>query len=192
MYEIVCSMRSIGSSQRQLSRLGTVLALAGAALVGLLTLAGPADSSAARPSPPAPAAAEPVQGATRATGATSWRLVLERLSDWREQAWAQGRAALLRRVYDPSSLVLRKDAFMLSRYVDRGLRVRGVDLAFGRVKLQRRQHGTVWLQVTDQLGPAAAVSANGRRIALPRDEPSRHLIVLRRRAAHWRILAVRP
>ncbi len=133
------------------------------------------------------------RGPSRPSGSSAhWRQVLNQLSRLRAEAWQRGRPALLRKVYDPSAFVLRKDAYMLSRYVDRGLRVRGVRLAFGRVRVQRRQDTTVWLRVTDQLASAVAVGPAGRRIALPQDRPSRHLLVLRRRSGRWWILAVRP
>jgi hypothetical protein len=138
-----------------------------------------------------PTAAEPGQHGRLLAAGAQWRPVLERLSRLRAAAWRSGSTDLLRRVYDPAAQVLRKDASSLNEYVERGLRVRGARSVFGRVKVQRREGGTVWLRVTDQLAHAVALSRSGRRIRLPYDQPSRHVIVLHRRAGQWRILVVR-
>ncbi len=80
---------------------------------------------------------------------------------------------------------------MLRKYAARGLSVRGVSLAFGSVRVARRSPGVVTLRVVDQLQAATAVDKRGRRLDLPRDRPTRHVIELRRFRGGWRIADVR-
>lgn len=61
---------------------------------------------------------------------------------------------------------------------------------FGPVRVLRRTQGSVRLRVTDQLWPAVAVRPNGQRFELPHDRPTRHILVLRRRANRWCIAEV--
>jgi hypothetical protein len=119
-----------------------------------------------------------------------WYLVLRRLSDARAAAWRQGEPRLLRSVYEPSTRPLLRDQAMLRQYVDRGLRVRGVRLAFRAVQVVHLDPRTAVLAVTDQLGRAVAVTGAGRRIELPRDRPSRQTLVLHRNRHQWRVAEV--
>ena len=80
---------------------------------------------------------------------------------------------------------------MLREYAARGLLVRGVSLAFGAVEVAHRAPGVVKLRVVDQLRPATAVDQQGRRLDLPRDDPTSHSIELRRFRNDWRIADVR-
>jgi hypothetical protein len=80
---------------------------------------------------------------------------------------------------------------MLADYSRRDLRVRGVRLEFGRVRLVGQTRGVVHLRVIDRLGPMTAVSSIGLRDALPRDRATRHDVVLRRTSRGWRIASVR-
>lgn len=123
--------------------------------------------------------------------AERWRHVLERLSRVRSVAWRRDDPQLLRRVYDPAASALVKDQRRLRRYADRGLSVRGARLEFGPVRVLRRTPGVVQLRVIDQLRPAVAVGPNGQRFELPHDRPTRHSLVLHRRAGRWRIAEVR-
>ncbi len=155
-------------------------------------------------------AAEPVAASTAAqlripTGADSpparaarmihdepsgWRHVLGRLDAIRSRAWLHQAPQLLRRVYVPGARVLRLDRAMLVGYQQRGLRVRGVHLTFESVRVRSRSPGRVRLDVVDTLGPMTALGRGGRQ-ALPRDNPSRHVVVLARGAAGWRIAGIR-
>jgi hypothetical protein len=117
--------------------------------------------------------------------------VLGRLDAARAAAWLRGDLAMLGRVYLTRSAALRRDQRTLSEYLDRGLVVRGVHLRIARVRLLARRPGLVTLRVVDRLGAMTAVDTDGERMRLPRDQPTRHLLVLRRAVDRWRIAAVR-
>lgn len=120
-----------------------------------------------------------------------WRSVLADLDRLRARAWQTGRPVLLRRVYTASSPELVRDQAMLREYVDRGLTVGGVRLAFGEVRVARGGPGVVHLRVVDQLRPVTAWDSAGNRFALPRDRPTRHTILLRHGSSGWRVADVR-
>jgi hypothetical protein len=136
--------------------------------------------------PPPTAAAVP-----RLTTPDDWRRILERLDDRRGRAWQAGRPAALRRVYTPSSPTLRADSAMLAAYQDRGLQPRGVRLEFTAVQLVNRGPAMVVLAATDRLAPMRVRTAAGVVARLPSDQPTAHLIVLRRVDGRWKIAAVR-
>jgi hypothetical protein len=123
--------------------------------------------------------------------ANRWSAVLGRLDAARAAAWLRGDLAMLGRVYLTRSAALRRDQRTLSEYLDRGLVVRGVHLRIARVRLLARRPGLVTLRVVDRLGAMTAVDTDGERMRLPRDQPTRHLLVLRRAVDRWRIAAVR-
>lgn len=136
------------------------------------------------------------QAAPRRTGRTAgaatphWHRVLDRLSRMRAAAWRHGRPGQLRSVYAPAAHELTRDQTMLRHYTDRNLRVQGARLMFERVRLVRRGPHFVVLRAIDQLAPTVAVDRHGERLRLPRDEPTRHIIELRRTSAGWRIASV--
>ena len=123
--------------------------------------------------------------------ATRWAAVLHRLDAARAVAWLHGDPTLLGRVYVTPSPALRRDQRALRGYLRRGLVVRGVRLRFARVRLLTRRPGLVTLRVVDRLGAMTAVDVDGERRRLPRDQPTRHLLMLRRTVDRWRIAAVR-
>jgi hypothetical protein len=137
-----------------------------------------------RPTPagiPAPGERDPI---------ARWRAVLAELNETRARAWHLGRPALLTEVYVPGSAALRADRTSLERYVSRGLRVHGARLQLGSVTVQRHDTAEVTLVVVDRLGPASVVTAAGQREPLPRDQPTRHRIALRRVNHSWRIATI--
>ena len=84
------------------------------------------------------------------------------LADWdrrRADAWSQGDVDALRGLYVTGSRTGREDAAMLSAYVDRGLRVRGLTTQVLRAEVLRRDAGAVVLSVTDRMRGAVAVAA---------------------------------
>ncbi|MBA2558940.1 MAG: hypothetical protein H0V07_03485 [Propionibacteriales bacterium] len=119
-----------------------------------------------------------------------WRRVLGRLDDTRATAWGTADPALLAAVYTPGSPALSLDRRMLADYRGRGLRVCGVHLVFGRIRVTSRGPGVVRLRVVDRLGRVSAVGDNGTRRPLPRDQASVHRLVLRRVALTWRIASI--
>jgi hypothetical protein len=123
--------------------------------------------------------------------AATWSAVLRRLDAARAAGWLRGDVAILGRVYVTPSSALRRDRRALSGYLHRGLVVRGVHLRFVRVRRVARRPGLVTLDVVDRLGTVSAVDVDGERMRLPRDQPTRHLLVLRRAVDRWRIAAVR-
>ena len=60
-----------------------------------------------------------------------------------------------------------------------------------RVRVVARSASRVELDVTERLAQAWAIAPTGESIRLPRDEPSRHQVVLTGGAGRWRIASVR-
>jgi hypothetical protein len=58
-----------------------------------------------------------------------------------------------------------------------------------RVEVRARTPYRLVLGVTDRVAGGVAVPG---RVALPRDRPTRHVIVLRRVAGEWRVSSVSP
>jgi len=114
------------------------------------------------------------------------------LRDWdrrRAEAWAAGDVATLRSLYTRRSTAGARDASRLSRWVDRGLRVRRIQTQVLRARVLERRRGLLVLSVTDRIARAVAV---GRRstIRLPDDAPSTWRITMRRVAGEWRVVSV--
>ena len=92
----------------------------------------------------------------------------------------------LRRLYTRGSAAGERDVRLLERYLDRGLRVRGMGVQVLAVDVRRSDGDVLGLVVTDRLVGAVA-TGRGLRVRLPEDEPSRHLVTLRRSGSHWRV-----
>jgi hypothetical protein len=150
-------------------------------------LAGAADLMPPR-RPPTPLAHTSAQASDGARG--RWVRVLRELDQRREQAWRLGNARRLGAVYLPHTATLSRDRAMLDAYASRGFRVADARLSFLRVRLIDREAGKVVLRTVDELSPATAKHDDGRSLALPRDLPSQHVIVLERRGHEWRIGSV--
>ncbi len=140
--------------------------------------------------PPSPASTEQTREGAESGAEGRWARALRELDQRRAGAWRLGRADQLAAVYVPTSHALTRDQAMLGAYAARGLRVDGASLSFMRVRLIRRDGRTVTLRTVDQLQRAVARRDDGQRVALPRDRPSRHVIVLERSPAGWRVAAV--
>lgn len=144
--------------------------------------------------PERPAGTTPAAAAVVAPGARQVDVVravgsLAVLRDWdraRAEAWAAGDVRALRRLYVPGSSAGERDAAMLRRWTDRGLRVRGMTMQVLSVELRRRTERTLVLVVTDRLARAEAVGRSGR-IRLPRDGASTRRLVFRDRGGRWRL-----
>ncbi len=121
---------------------------------------------------------------------TRWLSVVSGLDAVRERAWRTGRPALLRTVYVEGSLLLERDQRMLHAYAERGLRVSGASLELKRIRVVARQPGVVRLVLVDELDRLVAWARSGATRQLPDDQPSRHLLELRREAGGWQIAAV--
>ena len=117
--------------------------------------------------------------------------MLDRLDAHRARAYATGRPRLLLRVYLPRSRVLARDRHMILAWTRRGAAVEGVRLRVLDVSRLPSPGRSVRLRVVDRLSPATARLASGEWIALPHDQPTEHVIVLRRTSDGWRIAASR-
>lgn len=107
----------------------------------------------------------------------------------RAEALANGNLTDLRSVYADSA-VAAPDVRLLKRYAARGLRVVGAGLVRGECRVVARSASRVELDVADRLAPAWAVAPSGESTRLPRDEVSRHRVVLTGDAGRWRIASV--
>jgi hypothetical protein len=109
------------------------------------------------------------------------------LRDWdraRARAWAEGDLGSLRRLYARGSVAGARDAAMLRRWTERGLRVRGMAMQVVAVALHERTQWRLVLVVTDRLVGAVAVG-RGREVALPRDGESTRRLAFRRTGGRW-------
>jgi hypothetical protein len=115
------------------------------------------------------------------------------LRDWdraRSAAWASGDVAALRRIYLRGSSAGRRDVAMLSRWVERGLRVRRLTMQVLSVDLRSRTQHRIVLDVTDRLAGAVAVPiGGGRRVPLPRDGLTTRRLDFRLTSAGWLLAA---
>jgi hypothetical protein len=166
-----------------------------AARAAVVALAFSACSAAEEPPAPSagpevvvPAVSErPQEEWDCAAACRRWRPVLDRLDAHRARAYATGRTRLLTRVYLPRSRVLATDRRMLGAWTGRGAAVSGARLRVLDVSRLPSPGRSVRLRVVDRLAPATARLGGGERIALPLDQPTEHLIVLRRTVDGWRI-----
>jgi len=115
--------------------------------------------------------------------------VLHAWDDQRARAWADGDVVALRQLYTPGSAAGRTDVAMLRAWRSRGLRVTGLRMQLLAVEVRARTPARMVLDVTDRLAGGVAVPG---RVALPRDQPSRHVVTLRLVAGEWRVSRVRP
>jgi hypothetical protein len=108
----------------------------------------------------------------------------------RAEALADGNLTDLRAVYaDPTAA--EPDARVLKRYAARGWRVVGAGMVRGECRVVTRATTRVELDVSEHLARAWAVGPTDESIRLPRDEISRHRVVLTGGAGQWRIASVR-
>lgn len=112
------------------------------------------------------------------------------LRDWdrrRAEAWAGGDVAGLRRLYVARSTAGGRDAARLSRWLDRGLRVRRIETQVVRARVLEEQPARLVLLVTDRVARAVATG----RVRLPDDTASTWRITLRQVEGEWKVAAVR-
>lgn len=193
------SRRLLGSAVAGLVVVAVVLGVVGPTVtVGVRHDAAPrVGSSVGPPDVVSTAAGAPVlSGHTSPAGRTSaaarWLPVLESIDARRARAWRLGDPALLRLVYCDDSAELRTDQKMLRGYLRRDLVVAGVSMSYFAVLVESERPDEVTLRVVDQLGSARVSDAKGTSEPLPRDQPTRHRIVLRLLAGQWRIARIEP
>ena len=108
----------------------------------------------------------------------------------RAEALANGNLTDLRSVYADST-VAAPDVRLLKLYAARGLRVVGAGMVRGECRVVARSASRVDLDVAERLAQAWAVAPTGESTRLPRDETSRHRVVLTGGVGRWRIASVR-
>ena len=108
----------------------------------------------------------------------------------RAEALANGNLTELRSVYADSA-VAAPDVRLLKLYAARGLRVVGAGMVRGECRVVARSASHVELDVTERLARTWAVGPTGESTRLPRDEVSRHRVVLTGGAGRWQIASVR-
>lgn len=118
-------------------------------------------------------------------------LLLGGLDLVRTEAFVTGEVARLRDVYIDERAA-RADAEVLRSYRERGLRLHGMVLVRESCRVTSRSRRQVTLHVIDRLGPTSVEAADGRRRDLPRDRPTRRIVVLERVGEVWRVAAARP
>ena len=109
----------------------------------------------------------------------------------RARAWASGDVAALRSLYTRSSKAGERDASMLRRWRDRGLRVEGMQTQVLAVRVVDQSAYRMVLVITDRLASAVA-TGGGRRVALPRDGATTRRVTLWLVDGVWRVAAVLP
>jgi hypothetical protein len=118
---------------------------------------------------------------------------VQMLHTWDEQraaAYASGSARRLRDLYVPGSSAGAADLRVLRGYRERGLRVTRMRTQVLSLSVLDRRRGWRLLAVTDRLVGAVAVRA-GRRVQLPRDRATCHMITMMRGGdGRWRVAEV--
>ncbi|HET9422952.1 MAG TPA: hypothetical protein VFO49_17560 [Nocardioides sp.] len=112
------------------------------------------------------------------------------LHEWdrrRAHAWAAGDVRALLSLYTRRSRAGDRDAARLSRWLDRGVRVRRLETQVLDAEVTAWHRDRVVLSVTDRV--ARAVATGG--VALPDDSPSTWRITMRRVEGEWRVASVR-
>ncbi|MGH3445388.1 MAG: hypothetical protein ACRDPB_08435 [Nocardioidaceae bacterium] len=202
-------------SHRRSSHLGIAVVVAAvvcAVLAGGVWVLGrtrPVDGPGAR-SAPGSATSQVPDLTTRPAAATEMSMglgvaaevpavrILHRWDRRRSRAYADGSVAELRRLYVDGSAAGRADVRLLRTYADRGLRVQGMRMQLLSVSVLAHREGLLRLRVTDRLTGAVAVGpglvdpGHRRRLRLPRDGASSHVLTLRPADDGWRVAAVEP
>jgi hypothetical protein len=139
---------------------------------------------------PVPPALVPDGGGVAAPGGpAAAQSVLHRWDAARAAAWASGDVAALRGLYTSGSAAGRADARLLRRYVDRGLRVRGLHTQVFSVRVLQRAPRRVVVRVVDRIVGGVAVG-DGQCVPLPHDRADRRTVTLRRVGESWLVADV--
>ena len=158
--------------------LALLVACVCAAAVGLVVVLGPAAQ------PDSGAASRPVDDGPALAALRAW-------DAGRARAWASGDVAALRSLYTAGSAAGQRDAVMLARWQDRGLRVEGMQTQVLAARVVDHAAGRLVLVVTDRLARAVAVGP-GRRVVLPSDGATTRRVTLHLVDGVWRVASVLP
>lgn len=149
-------------------------------LVLTLSLAGCAEDETSVGGPPASGGVE-----------SAALLALRQWDEARARAWASADIAALRSLYTRASAAGERDASMLLRWRDRGLRVEGMQTQVLAAAVVAQAPDRLVLVVTDRLAHAIA-SGGGERAVLPSDGASTRRVTLVRVDGRWRMASVLP
>ncbi|HET7195849.1 MAG TPA: hypothetical protein VFI99_12760 [Nocardioides sp.] len=118
--------------------------------------------------------------------------VLRAWDQRRAAAWESGDPEAVSALYVAGSAAGRADRTFLAAYAARGLRVDGLAMQVLAVDVLAATTDRLVLRVTDRVAACVAVG-RGRRIRLPRDEPSTWKVVMVRDEATWLVArAIQP
>ena len=115
--------------------------------------------------------------------------VLHQWDAARAVAWAAGDVAALRGLYVRGSPAGRADVRLLRRYLDRGLRVRGLHTQVFSFRVRQRAPRLVVVRVVDRIVGGTAVG-EGACVPLPHDGADRRTVTLRRQHGRWLVADV--
>ncbi len=147
----------------------------------------PVASASAAPT----AAPDPAAPTVHPAGRTRWVATLSRLDQQRSRAFAAGEPARLREVYAPASPAFSRDAGVLGRLADAGLRARGLRLTATRVEVTARSGARIRLAVSDVMPPYRLVDAAGTVVERRSGRGLRSwTVVLTRVGRQWRVYDV--
>jgi hypothetical protein len=118
-------------------------------------------------------------------------LVLRQWDEARARAWARADVGALRSLYLPDTAAGVRDASMLLRWRDRGLRVEGMQTQVLAARVVAQGDDRLVLVVTDRLARAVA-SGRGGRAVLPADRATTRRITFRLADGRWRVASVLP
>lgn len=107
----------------------------------------------------------------------------------REAAWVSGSPAAVRALYLPASEAGERDAALLGRYRQQGLRVERLRTQVLAAAVVQRRPGRVVLRVTDRVA-TLVVRHGDRPVRLPRDSARTRTVELVLEAGEWRVGAV--
>jgi len=114
------------------------------------------------------------------------------LQSWdagRARAWASADVAALQALYTAGSAAGERDASMLLRWRERGLRVEDMQTQLLATQVVAQTADRLVLVVTDRLASAVAVG-RGPRALLPADQPTTRRVTFRRVGARWLVASV--
>ncbi len=139
-----------------------------------------------------PAARERASGSISgdAPASTEPSAILSAWDEQRSSAWAAGDVKALRDLYVTGSQAGERDARLLQRYLDRGLRVEDLRMQVLSLRVIDRSSSRLRLLVTDRVVGARAVG-RGNAVQLPTDRASTRRIVLVKVKSQWLVEEVR-